>query len=497
MKTLLNIGIILFLASLTACSTTYSGSSQTYDDIYYSPNNDPVKVAEKKVDSEIDSYQSPQYENSNSDTYSNEDKESEGSQNYNNNSNYDYYQKEYSDEITTEPQYNPTIQNGNTQNSRRSYDDYYDYEYAARLRRFHSPYVGAGYYDDFYTNRYYYDNTPPYYAASIYGGSSIYDPYPYSGVSIGYSSYVGWGVSFGFGFGWGFSSYYPPFYYGSPFYYSYYNPYRFYGYYSPFAYNYYHGYHHGFQHGYHHGYHDGYYGSDSYSSSYRNISGPRSGRAGTSTSYKSVGNTSRPARGVPNSNIENNEIASPVSRPKRDATSVAPVRSSQVRPQQEGTRPERPTSPVQQRPEARPIENRPNVARPGSEGRTTETRPIQTPRSTPEEYRPKSRQEYERPQNYNQEAPVRELPNNNAPSRSPSQRPTYVRPDNNNSYNRQPTSPPKVQPKINTRPSPPRQQSRPSYNRDNSYSMPSRSNSGGSYGGGSSTPSSRPSRPGR
>ena len=33
-------------------------------------------------------------------------------------------------------------------------DDYYDYEYASRIRRFNRPYYGFGYYDDCYTNYY-------------------------------------------------------------------------------------------------------------------------------------------------------------------------------------------------------------------------------------------------------------------------------------------------------------------------------------------------------
>src|SRR5688572_12166377 len=33
-------------------------------------------------------------------------------------------------------------------------DDYYDYEYAARLNRFYNPIYGAGYYDPYYTNLY-------------------------------------------------------------------------------------------------------------------------------------------------------------------------------------------------------------------------------------------------------------------------------------------------------------------------------------------------------
>ena len=35
-------------------------------------------------------------------------------------------------------------------------DDYYDYAYTARLRRFYTPVVGVGYFDDYYTNMYWY-----------------------------------------------------------------------------------------------------------------------------------------------------------------------------------------------------------------------------------------------------------------------------------------------------------------------------------------------------
>ncbi len=47
-------------------------------------------------------------------------------------------------------------------------DDYYDYEYASRVRRFHNPLNGTGYYDNWYTNNYWYSGNPAFYGNSIY-----------------------------------------------------------------------------------------------------------------------------------------------------------------------------------------------------------------------------------------------------------------------------------------------------------------------------------------
>ena len=46
-------------------------------------------------------------------------------------------------------------------------DDYYDYSYSARIKRFHDPNSGLGYYDNYYTNAYFYDYDPYYYGSSI------------------------------------------------------------------------------------------------------------------------------------------------------------------------------------------------------------------------------------------------------------------------------------------------------------------------------------------
>lgn len=110
-----------------------------------------------------------------------------------------------------------------------NYDDYYDYEYTSRLRRFHEDdYLSDDYYSDYYTNTYWYDANPYYYGTSIYLGYNWWYP--------SYTCYrPGWYLGFSYGpfsFGWG----------GWP-YYSYYWPE--YGW--------------GYSNGYWNGYWDGYY----------------------------------------------------------------------------------------------------------------------------------------------------------------------------------------------------------------------------------------------
>ncbi len=70
-------------------------------------------------------------------------------------------------------------------------DDYYDYAYSARLRRFYHPFTYSDYYADYYTNLYWYTHDPLYWGTSIYLGyswwyssyySRWYDPFywPYA-----------------------------------------------------------------------------------------------------------------------------------------------------------------------------------------------------------------------------------------------------------------------------------------------------------------------------
>jgi len=148
-------------------------------------------------------------------------------------------------------------------------DDYYDYEYSARLRRFHDPYIGCGYYDSYYTNTYWYS----------------YDPWD-------------WGISIYFGYHWWpfYSYYYYPSYYVVGFYYPWYDP--FWGYHPYYYYaGYYgygwHGYHHGYWHGYHdgywNGYWDGYYDAYAYNYYYNSHDGTFYGHRGDGSSSGSRG----------------------------------------------------------------------------------------------------------------------------------------------------------------------------------------------------------------
>ena len=97
-----------------------------------------------------------------------------------------------------------------------NYDDYYDYEYSSRLKRFHGEeYLSDDYYSDYYTNYYWYDPDPYYYGTSIYLGynwwypsySYYYRPGWYLGFGFGGWSFgLGWGGYYGWG-GWGWPSY--------------------------------------------------------------------------------------------------------------------------------------------------------------------------------------------------------------------------------------------------------------------------------------------------
>ena len=77
-------------------------------------------------------------------------------------------------------------------------NNYYDYSYSSRIRRFHRPIYYSGYYGGIYTDYFWYSNDPFYCGTSIYYGYNWHSPY-YS-----YHNY---------------SPYYYPYYFGN--YYSY------------------------------------------------------------------------------------------------------------------------------------------------------------------------------------------------------------------------------------------------------------------------------------
>ena len=167
--------------------------------------------------------------------------------------------KDYSKPSGTTPEYiNTTDENtGNQPKSAVSKDDNSDYSYSARVKRFHNPEQGAGYYDPVYTDPANYDTTATEEQA---GASSSGEPdvniYLGSGWGSCYSPYS----SFGFSYGWGYDPWYWG-YYGYPYSYWYspsfwWDPFYF-GYYYPYYYPYY---SYGYWNGYWNGYWDGYYG---------------------------------------------------------------------------------------------------------------------------------------------------------------------------------------------------------------------------------------------
>jgi hypothetical protein len=112
-------------------------------------------------------------------------------------------------------------------------DDYYDYEYAARLRRFNGNAMGLAYYDPYFTNSYFYDYNPYHYGVSIYTGYNWYGPTYWN---YSYNPYYNWGGWYGCGnnLSWGFGYYdYPSSYFFAP------SPWNSpYGFYDPYAYGY-------------------------------------------------------------------------------------------------------------------------------------------------------------------------------------------------------------------------------------------------------------------
>jgi len=133
--------------------------------------------------------------------------------------------------------------------SATTYDDYNDYSYSARVKRFHDPNSNAPYFDDAYTNPSNYDST-------LSGGTSSPDVNVYVGAGIGSC----WGPSFSFGLGWGYDPWYWNYGWGYPYYPGWYWNWNYYWWYYPYPYPYWSPYSYGYWNGYWNGYWDGYYG---------------------------------------------------------------------------------------------------------------------------------------------------------------------------------------------------------------------------------------------
>lgn len=388
MKTRFKIWVIpLVLLAMSACTTNYYTTAPNYDDVYYTRKTAPADVQKAKTETAVA-----------------EDE-------------FAYEDKSFTTESYVDEEGNTFITN-NYYGDVYNYDDYYDYEYAARIRRFYSPYTGFTYYHGYYTNYYWY----------------TYDPY-YWGVSI-YLGYPWWRPSY--------YSYFNPWYYG----------YGWYGWYSPYySWGYPYGYW-GYGSGYWNGYWDGYYAGSGYyyynSQDYYGNTfyyGPRDQITSTNTASGSGGMgslnnltfgsvvQSQTTTDFSRTILKPQEVASlqssviaPVDRPvdhnqiskpnelSDSKSNIQETTSTGARPTESRT-PE--TNTIETRPsesrtstEARPVDSRPTESRTSAEPRTTETNQAR-PYTSPEYSRPKSNQEYsntggrdyEKP-NYYQSNPV-------------------------------------------------------------------------------------------
>ncbi|NSW45299.1 MAG: hypothetical protein HPY79_05760 [Bacteroidales bacterium] len=480
-KLLLSAAVVLGLMS---CSSTKHVSAIYSDDIYSSPSvssHETVATPEKTTNSSDAYYQNNESNMSTSDANVEKNTSSDSQEKYVTNNYYSFDK-----------------------------DDYYDYEYSARLRRFHDPYIGCGYYDSYYTNTYWY----------------TYDPWD-------------WGISIYFGFHWWpfYQYYYYPSYYAVGFYYPWYHPfwgyhpyYYYAGYYGYGWYGYHHGYHHGYWNGYHdgywNGYWDGYYDAYAHNFYYNSHDGTFYGHRGDGSSSGSRGrdpynsfvsnyhqqthnevlsrptfaNSTRPANIQQNPNGIQDNSRKPVTtnqgiepaqrqpstgfeqkplngrtptineqsgsdgnkRPVKPSVGAEPSNNRPLnnKPQISEPSNSRPNQPSLNNLDDRPINNRPQLAEP-SNARPTYSRP-----ETNDGISRPSQSSFP-PSNERPNRTINEMPNNSRPTYSQPQRENnsieYRRPENN-SYNREVVP----QPSRNNAPS----HSQPSHSP--SYSQPSR-----------------------
>ena len=73
------------------------------------------------------------------------------------------------------------------------YDDCYDYYYTSRLRRFHGPHFGFSYYNNYFTNSFWYSNNPYNCGVSIYYGYNFWNPWH---LDPWHNYNFGWGYHF-------------------------------------------------------------------------------------------------------------------------------------------------------------------------------------------------------------------------------------------------------------------------------------------------------------
>jgi hypothetical protein len=267
----------------------------------------------------------------------------------------------------------------------RAEDDYvdedYEYEYTARVRRFHQPARGFSYYSNYYVDNYYYDPFMP--------GVNIYTVQPYYihyNNGWGYPYCNSWGSNWGnsYGYGWSYYSGYSNFSYGyNPFAYGYNNYYGYGGYNQ-----YWNGYNNGYWNGYQNGYWNGWYNQNHYHNNNNNNwfdnSAPNAGNFVTSRQPRSSDTELHRSRNTPvqgydthqrPNGVPNNTLTPDVKR-TRDPNTTQP--NNNVRPERNTIPPVRetdvrPDTRVRPTPNVRPNTNPPVIreTNPGRSGTLT------------------------------------------------------------------------------------------------------------------------------
>ncbi|MBL4710770.1 MAG: hypothetical protein JKY48_20290 [Flavobacteriales bacterium] len=190
MKKIYNIsGLALISTLLIGCVT--SNAPYAYDDLYYSPNNDPVQQAQKNTRDDLNRSNNVQYQGGYDNRYSNTEDAADNRQGV--------YQNRYTEEEQRE---NTQIDSIQTEAIEQEYsDEYYDEGYAQTLQQINSPVRSFNTYDPYQRDRILYTQDPLFVTPSVYGAYQFSNPFvPTTGLSVGRNSFSGWNVGVNIGY---------------------------------------------------------------------------------------------------------------------------------------------------------------------------------------------------------------------------------------------------------------------------------------------------------
>ena len=194
--------LVITMAALSVCASPQTLKAQVYtDDIYYSSKDAAAdKEKRQQLAEQEKQRQLAEQEKRKEEAAKRAADEASGNQNKSNQSSEssnpdDYYS---TTERSTDANGNTTVTN-NYYDRPFDYNDYYDDEYSVRLRRFHNNVGNYGYYDNYYTNSYWYTGNPYNYGTSVYMGYNFWGP---SYTAFAYNPGFFWSSNLGWGGGW-------------------------------------------------------------------------------------------------------------------------------------------------------------------------------------------------------------------------------------------------------------------------------------------------------